>query len=332
MNAAWSSLVCACALLVVAGCSDDATDTPDAGKPVDRDAHTIVVLPDTQFYACEYPEIFEAQTRWIAENAAARHIGLVIHTGDMVDSDVDTQWRVARESMALASNDVPCIVTTGNHDLSPARASLVSNYFMQRTLEAFEIEVGFEDPRRIDNSYAVVRIAGRDWLVLGLEFGPRDRIVEWADGVLSDHAELPAILFTHAYLYSDGQRYDRMRVPPQPYHPDGYGQTPEQGINDGEDLWRKLIEPHDNIRLVLSGHVIPDGTAHSTAPRPSGVTAHQILANYQQCDVCPCEEVEGGGGYLRLLEFAGDEVRVSTYSPHYARSLTDSENEFTLPL
>jgi hypothetical protein len=142
------------------------------------------------------------------------------------------------------------------------------------------------------------------------------------------------VLFTHAYLYSDGARYDRSVTPPQRYHPDQYGLTPEQGISDGEDLWRTLVEPHENVQLVLSGHVIPDGTARSIATRRSGSTVHQLLANYQQCEFCPCAEVEGGGGYLRLLEFdAGAErIAVSTYSPYRDASLDDDENAFTLEL
>jgi hypothetical protein len=127
---------------------------------------------------------------------------------------------------------------------------------------------------------------------MGLEFGPRDAVVAWADGVLKKHAQLPAVLFTHAFLYSDGTRYDRARSPAQPYHPDDYGFTPEQGINDGEDLWRKLIEPNENVRLVLSGHVIPDGLARAVARRESGKAVQQVLADYQLCDSCPCPEAE----------------------------------------
>jgi hypothetical protein len=184
---------------------------------------------------------------------------------------------------------------------------------------------------RLDNAFAVVELAGTRWLFVGLEFGPRDAVVRWAADVLRAHAELPALVFTHAYLYSDGRRYDRARMPPQPYHPDLYALTPEQGINDGEDLWRTLIEPNPNVRLVLSGHVIPDGTARAVAIRADGSRVHELLANYQLCDLCPCAEVEGGGGYLRLLEFdAQGQVQVSTYSPYLDAWLQDAENEFML--
>jgi hypothetical protein len=319
------ALVHALALLAC----DSGSDAPDAAPPV-ANARALVVLPDTQFYACAYGEIFERQTHWVAEQREEYGIGLVLHTGDIVDSDVDEQWQLAADSFKALAGSVPFLVTTGNHDLSANRSTLFPRYFKSSELDMFDLEADSFDPDQPDNSYAVVRLAERDWLVLGLEFGPRDRTVAWAAQVLSEHAQLPAILFTHAYLYSDGTRYDRARNPHQPYHPDDYAQTPEQGINDGEDLWNKLVVPHENVRLVLSGHVIPDGVARSSVRRASGALVHQLLANFQHCDLCPCAEVEGGGGYLRLLEFGEDAIHVSTYSPHYDRWLLDDENEFDL--
>jgi 3',5'-cyclic AMP phosphodiesterase CpdA len=318
-------------ILAWLGCGGDSDAAPPAPLEPARDASALIVLPDTQFYACAYPDIFEAQTRWIARVRTERHIAMVLHTGDIVDSDIDLQWQVAHQSLSLLSGIVPYLVTTGNHDLTPPqRTSHIGQYIQTASLDAFDLETAAYEPSRVDNSYAVVPIGGREWLVVGLEFGPRDRVVEWASDVLEAHAELPAIVFTHAYLYSDGQRYDRLRMPPQPYHPDGYGQTPDEGINDGEDLWQKLIAPHENVRLVLSGHVIPIGTAHASVQRPSGSVVHQVLANYQLCDACPCAQVEGGGGYLRLLEFSSDAIHVQTYSPHYQRWLMDPENDFVL--
>src|SRR5579864_7563868 len=46
---------------------------------------TVVVLPDTQYYSQSYPQIFDSQTQWIASNAAAQNIKLVIGEGDIVN-------------------------------------------------------------------------------------------------------------------------------------------------------------------------------------------------------------------------------------------------------
>ena len=292
------------------------------------------MLPDTQFYACAYPDIFERQAQWILEQRAARGIALVLHTGDIVDQNVPAQWDVAATSLHRLDGVVPYLLTSGNHDIIGARDSLLDTYFTPDDGAAGASAPSPREPGHFDNVFTTVELAGRRWLFIGLEFAPRTAVVAWASEVLAEHAQLPAVLFTHAYLYSDGTRYDRAVQPQQAFHPDIYGFTPEQGVSDGEDLWRALIEPHENVRLVLSGHVIPDGTARSVATRPSGSRVHQLLANYQRCEFCPCSEVEGGGGYLRLLEFdAGAErIAVTTYSPHRDDALDDDENAFTLEL
>jgi hypothetical protein len=320
-------------LCFACACSADG-GMPPPSVPPPEGAWTVAVLPDTQYYACGYPEIFERQAQWIAAHRKERGIGLVLHTGDVVDMNLPEQWQVARRSMQHLRGVVPYLIAPGNHDLVSGRASLFPNYFEPGELSAYDWEAGSYEPERLDNSFAVIEIAGRSWLFLGLEFGPRDAVVQWAAEVLTAHSDLPAVLFTHAYLYSDGLRYDRTREPSQAYHPDAYLFTPEQGINDGEDLWRKLVVPHANVRLVLSGHVIPIGTVRASPLRPSGSRVHEVLANYQTCGVCPCAEVMGGGGYLRLLEFEPEatRIRVSTYSPYLDAWLRDDENEFVLDL
>jgi 3',5'-cyclic AMP phosphodiesterase CpdA len=294
----------------------------------------VVVLPDTQFYSCAYPEIFEQQTQWILDHREDRKIALVLHTGDIVDQDIAEQWEVAAQSMHALDGIVPYLLVSGNHDLSASRGSLLANYFRIGDLATKDVVPVSRDEIRVDNSYAIVKLSGRRWLFIGLEFAPRDAVVAWAADVLAAHADLPAVLFTHAYLFSDGTRYNREVQPRQLYHPDQYQVTPDEGINDGEDLWRKLVEPNENVRLVLCAHVIPQETAHTTVTRASGTHVHEVLANYQLCDRCPCAEVEGGNGYLRILKFdqSTKQIRVSTYSPHQDAALTDSENQFALDI
>ena len=276
----------------------------------------------------------QKQAQWVVEHRREQGIELVLHTGDLVDADLAEQWQIAADSLHRLDGVVPYLITTGNHDLSVTRASLVSMYFHITDISTKVWQPMSRDEGQPDNAFGVIELGGAPWLVIGIEFAPRNDVVAWAAGVLTEHADLPAILFTHAYLYSDGTRYDRAIQPLQPYHPDYYAYTPEAGINDGQDLWNKLVEPFENVRLVLSGHVIPDGTARATSKRASGTQVHQLLANYQTCDSCPCSAVEGGDGFLRLLRFDTEQTRidVSTYSPFLDAWLRDGDNEFTLDL
>src|SRR5260370_8943077 len=45
---------------------------------------TVVVLPDTQFYSQTSPQIFDSQTQWVANNAAAQNIHLAIWVDDIM--------------------------------------------------------------------------------------------------------------------------------------------------------------------------------------------------------------------------------------------------------
>ena len=105
---------------------------------------SIMVLPDTQFYAQNNSPIFDAQTQWIVTNqpAAAENIIYVAHLGDLKDSggptstiacnDVDldpgvgvfTEWDFVAQALAKLEDPVttgltdgiPYGVLPGNHD------------------------------------------------------------------------------------------------------------------------------------------------------------------------------------------------------------------------
>ena len=326
----------------VPGADDAGTDSTDAEGDdsglVPPAPVTVVVLPDTQYYSSSYHDIFPAQTRWIVEQKSARNIAVVLHVGDLVDGAGDpTQWTVANSSMRLMDGVVPYVLVPGNHDTDGSnpdaearRQGPINSYFAPATMPWIKGTMG---AGQIENNYAVLSIGQQKWLVLGLEFGPRDAVLTWADGVLKANWTLPAIIVTHAYLYGDGHRYDvtvsgldNTKPNFQWFIPQVYNFTPEQGINDGEQIWQKLIVPNQNVRLVFCGH--DNGAARLTSLRPDGSRVHQMLSDYQWLDD------SGGSGYLRVLQFdyGQKQIRVQTYSPYLDEFMTDDANQFTLSL
>jgi len=326
----------------------------DAGAGGD-DSYAFVVLPDTQYYSSSWPEIFTAQTQWIVDHRAAEKIAFVLHTGDIVDSDITVQWGPASAGLHILDGQVPYAVTAGNHDYNgdfADRMGLVNTYFPPSHFAQYPWFGGTFEPGHVENSFSLFPAGGGRWLVLGLEFGPRDEVLAWADGILKAFRDTPAIIITHAYLYRDGSRYDFAGTgDSQEFSPHRYvmmGQ-PGSSVNDGQEIWSKLIEGNRNVKLVFSGHDVsvndlPPGTAaRLTSARADGSVVHQILANYQTCLGPPCEYpdtgisnniVRGGNGYLRVIRIQPDAgtIAVSTYSPYVDRSLTDPSNQFTLPM
>ena len=94
-----------------------------------------------------------------------------------------------------------------------------------------------------------------NWLVITLEFGPRNSILNWANGIIEKYPEHSVIINTHSYMYSDSTR----QGPGDNWRPQDYGVGKDQGdsaVNDGEQIWEKLVRIHPNIRFVFSGHVL----------------------------------------------------------------------------
>jgi hypothetical protein len=305
---------------------DEGADTSPPPPPV-----TVVVLPDTQYYSAAYPYVFTGQTTWIRNQKSALNIVAVLHVGDLVDGDTPAQWTAANTAMRALDGLLPYVLVPGNHDSDANRKSLIDNYFGPASMPWI---TGTMTAGQIENNYALLDIGPRKWLVLGLEFGPRDAVVAWADRVLKTYPTLPAIIVTHAYLYSDGTRYnvavagtDPTRDSYQWWYPQYYGFTASQGINDGEMLWQKLVLPNPNVRLVFSGH--QTGWARLSSTRPDGSVVHQLLSDYQWWG-------DGGPyfgyGWLRVMQidYGKQTIAVRTYSPYLGQYLADDANQFTL--
>jgi hypothetical protein len=256
---------------------------------------------------------------------------------------------VASQSLHLLDGVVPYVIAAGNHDYTNLadRMGMGNVYFPPSGFAAYAWFGGTFEPGHIENSFSLIPAGNSAWVVLSLEFGPRDEVLAWADSVLKLFADRPAIVITHAYLYHDSTRYDHA-ARAQNYNPHNYVMMGQSGstINDGEEMWTKLVAPNPNVKLVFSGHDVSGGdlppgtTGFLSSTRADGSVVYQILANYQTCTAAPCEfsyqgtTAHGGYGFLRLLRFspAAGTISVSTYSPSLDASLTDPGNQFVLTM
>lgn len=307
------------------------------GEPPEpeKGAFTIAVLPDTQNYSQSYPETFAAQTQWIVEQRERRNIACVLHLGDITNHNTPDQWDNAVAAMSKLDGEVPYFMAVGNHDYSDNgrctdRTTLFNDYF---PLAKFQDQPTFGgvydgEPDRMENSYHLFSARGRDFLVISLEFGPRNDVVRWAGEIAAAHQDRLAILITHAYMYFDDTRYDWEKYGgKQSWNPHAYGvaKATDDDVNDGEQLWQKLVSRHENFILTLNGHVLRDGLGRVTTSGASGRNVTQMLVNYQM-------RPKGGDGWLRLLEVRSDGTTIQTYdySPLRRQMNRSEQNEFTI--
>lgn len=308
---------------------------PPPRRLVPPGAWSFVLLPDTQCYSESHPDVFLAQTEWIARQRAARNIQFVLHLGDITNNNVLPEWLNARRAMdVLKQAGIPHLMVPGNHDMGPwgngaERHSHFSDFFIQRNCR-----VAGES----ENAYLTVTVGAAKFLILGLEFGPRDAVVDWANEIAAKHQDHHMILITHAYLFNDSTRYDwQGKGKAQTWNPNAYGvgtipARQAEGVNDGEALWTKLVSRHRQFAFTFNGHVLGDGIGHLESKGTAGNAVHQMLVNYQ-CGVVP-DRKKGGGGFLRVMEVQPDgrTVTVSDYSPYYDQWLTEADRKFTVTL
>src|SRR6185312_434802 len=204
------------------------------------DEFTIVALPDTQYYSRDFPDIFRAQTQWIADHVQDQRIKLVLGLGDIVDDGADpVQWGNAESAASIIPSGLPYMMAIGNHDYASAKPA-------GRTTAAQGFNAHFGPARYAgtswyrgsfpagsnENFYGVVSINGRSYLILVLEFAPRDTSLAWAVGILKANQDKEAIIVTHEFTFTDNTRMSRCDANSAASF--GVGQD-----NDGDDVWYK---------------------------------------------------------------------------------------------
>ncbi|MEW4564780.1 metallophosphoesterase [Bremerella sp. JC770] len=291
---------------------------------------TLALLPDTQVYSIRYPGLFSTQTAWLRAHAKPRNIQYVLHLGDITNNNTRKEWERASESMRLLDGEVPYALAPGNHDYGPSgdastRETFLNEYFsFEKLAEQPGFGGAFED-KKLDNTFHLFEVGGQKWIIIALEWGPRDEAIAWANKVMKQHADRKGILITHAYMYSNSRRYDHSD-PTHPNHWNPHGYRTPRSVNDGQELWEKLVRKH-NFVFTFNGHVLNDGTGYRADRNDQGQFVHQILANYQMREL-------GGAGFLRLLEFDpdGNTVHMMAYSPLHDSYMLAGDHTFTIKL
>ena len=284
---------------------------------------TLAVMPDTQFlyWGSQHSVDSEPQRasfRYVLENTGRRsedNIVFLAHLGDLTeDADPSSFREVGKAFDLLDQHGVAYSVLAGNHDVSGDDSRGTTPYLETMGPARFRRSKTFAgaDPSGYNTAH-VFRAAGRDWLLLALDWRMTDRGFAWANQMITSHPGMPVILTTHEIV---GSTYDDNVDP----YPSGDPEDNAVLTDYGTQIWDRLVAGNDQVFLTLNGHFWPPG--RTTRQNAAGHDVSLHIANYQN-------RYFGGGGMLRLYHFDLDRnvIDVETLSPWILAQAAGERNE-----
>jgi len=286
------------------------------GEPGCEGIFSIVILPDTQRWSKEEPDIFNDAAKWIVINKETKNIKFVLHVGDIVQDDqVPAQWDAANTAMSILDGKVPYCFGVGNHDMKPIddpnwkpdpnRDTTNFNNTFPYTRYQGESWYGgrmlndiFIPADNYDNTYHFFSACGMDFMIVCLSIAPNDVHLEWADDIVSSHPNRRVIVVTHSYMDANSLlTYDQYSPP---------------GGNAGKQIWEKFIKKHENIFFVACGHL---NNGRLTSTGVNGNLVHQTVNNNE---------------LLRILRFVPEDnmIYVRSYKPSTGDYIADPKNQY----
>ncbi len=227
------------------------------------------------------------------------------------------------------------ILCTGNHDYGENgscnnRETKFSSYFDYMANSDF---ISSYEENEFENSYFQFYIHNQAYQLFALEFGPRDKILDWADSIANANPDRTAIVLTHAYLEKDEQRFNFEKYGfTQTESPVAYGIS-ILSLAKMEPMMEsrfgiKLIMHNFNVRFVFSGHKSdPDFIGNLKSMNKDNKTVYQFMFNTQRF-------LNGGFGWIQIFEFKKDTgiIEIRTLSTYKKKWFHDSKSEFQFQL
>ncbi len=263
---------------------------------------SIAVVGDPQVINGYHPEHYAGIFSYITENRERNKTELAIVLGDITERSKPEEWERARAAFsAWRDVQLPFTLIRGNpyHD----RAPLYNEHLGELVREQND---GFYDEADVCNAYRLLTLGDKDYLILSLDFGPCDEVLDWAGKLCVQYADRRVIVVTHGYLDRNGVLLKKGRDD----IPDG-GMAYHGAVNGGIEMWEKFVSRYPNIVLLLCGHVGENGTEHNVRVGKHGNRVVELLIDPQDIDdqVMPT-------GMVSTLYFTADGKRmtVHTYS------------------
>ena len=293
----------------------------DASEPKEKPLR-VILLPDPQNYANnpDHNIVYGVQSIWI--NNHADSISFVLCQGDMTQLNNASQWGVAGAALSLLEGrNIPFTFCAGNHDMGRhadvRNTTLMNTYLPYTRYSRHPWFGGTQENNKVDNTYHTFTWKDYKFLVISLEFGPRNKVLDWANTIIEQHPYHNVIINTHSYVHPDNTIHGS--DPNHPSQPRSYGigsDTGDEYPNNGIEMWDKLVRKHPNCLFVFAGHLtVGLGYGQLVSEGDHGNKVYQFLANYQG-GASGTQEMRNG--MLRIVDMdpETETLKIVTYSPY----------------
>ena len=275
-------------------------------------AYSFAVVGDTQKLNYNYPDKFSVIYDYILDNIESEKIEFVLGLGDITDKSDKGEWDRAKAAFKSLDGKVRYSIVRGNHDTT-------STFNAAFPWSEYENKVDGAFANNMLNTYNLLEIGEVKYLIITLDYGASDKVLNWAGELCDKYPEHNVIITTHAYLFRDKTTLDQTDVCPP---------ATTGGSNNGDHMWDKLVSKHENIVMVISGHDPYDEIVVSQVQGEKGNTVTQMLVDPQTTDTN-----NGGLGLVAMLYFSEDGKNVDVrYYSTIKKKFYQSINQFSLTL
>ena len=283
---------------------------------------------------------------WLIQNQRSRRIEYVFGLGDTVETltsypesynpsvNNPREWETASQSISMLNGIIPYSVVRGNHDDEGGYHKYICTDYYKSQMDKF-----YYDPmlpatagNSMSNSYRKIDICGHKYLMLTLDFNITDGVKAWANELIAENPDYHVIVSIHSFLGNWGGIYNG-----------AIGQANEFNVTeeiffDGQALWDDVLSKHENVFMVLSGHISTDDPVVKTVRvGDNGNQIIDILVDPQSTREFDPTDPEGQREIpiyaILMLNFVngGSEIKIDYVMPDRDKQLK-AKNRFTIEL
>ena len=302
----------------------DLTDTP---RELEDYAYSFAVVGDTQIVT--YNDVYSNKQNlnkiydWIVANKESKKIEFVFGLGDITDTNAPAEWAHAYNQISKLDGVVPYTVVRGNHDL-PLRYGVPDD-----TTDYFSLYLGtdayrdqFEDGgfygEGVQNAWRTFSVGDVKYLIFTADHGMPDKVLNWMEEIIVAHPDHNVIITTHGYLKTGAELSTRDDT----YDASKY--TDE--CNSGVELWEKLFSKHENIVLVMAGHISSYSVDVKQLQGEKGNTVTNLMFNPQGMDA----QLKTGAVAMLYFSEDGRQMQVECYSTVQEKYFKSGEQSYVI--